>query len=37
MKSVYSAVRTGSLNKTVYATSLKGDISDNKSDAWPKL
>jgi hypothetical protein len=24
MKSVYSAVRTGSLNKAVYASSLKG-------------
>jgi hypothetical protein len=26
MKSVYSAVRTGYLNKTVYASSLKGQI-----------
>jgi hypothetical protein len=34
MKSVYSAVRTGSLNKVVCASSLKG-LSENKHRLVP--
>jgi hypothetical protein len=33
MKSVYSAVRAGSLNKAVWASSLKG-LNKHRRDKW---